>query len=87
MKDSNVFLIIAVVFLAFYFMPIGSEIISNAIISGFQLLHEYAQQHVLTCLLPAFFIAGAISVFVKKEAVLKYLGRDAKKYILGWARN
>ncbi len=81
MKDRNAFIIIAAVFLAFYFMPVGSEIINDAIISGFQLLHEYAQQHVLTCLVPAFFIAGAISVFVKKEAVLKYLGRDAKRYV------
>jgi len=81
MKDRNSFLIIMAVFLAFYFMPVGSEIINNAIISGFQLLHEYAQQHVFTCLVPAFFIAGAISIFIKKEAVLKYLGRGAKKYV------
>lgn len=81
MKDRNAFLIIAAVFLAFYFMPIGSEIINNAIISAFNLLHEYAQQHVLACLVPAFFIAGAISVFIKKEAILKYLGSKANKYV------
>ncbi len=81
MKDKNAFLTIVAVFLLLYFMPVGSEAVNGAIISGFQLLHEYAQQHVLTCLLPAFFIAGAISVFVKKEAVLKYLGRDAKKWV------
>lgn len=81
MKERNAFIIIAAVFLAFYFMPVGSETVSGAIISAFNLLHEYAQQHVLTCLVPALFIAGAISVFVKKEAILKYLGKEAKKYV------
>jgi uncharacterized membrane protein YraQ (UPF0718 family) len=81
MKGRSAFLIIAAVFLAFYFMPMGSEVINNAILSGFQLLHEYTQQHVLTCLVPAFFIAGAISIFIKKEAVLKYLGKGANKHV------
>jgi len=80
MKDRNAFIIIAVVFAAFYFMP-QTSLIEAAILAGFKLLHEYAQQHVLTCLVPAFFIAGAIGVFVKKEVILKYLGRDAKKYV------
>ena len=81
MKDRNAFLMIAAVFLAFYFMPVGIEILNESILEGFYLLHEYAQQHVLTCLLPAFFIAGAISIFVKKESILKYLGKGAKKYV------
>jgi len=80
MKDRNAFLIIAVVFLAFYFLPAG-EAVSNAILSGFQLLHEYATQHVLTCLVPAFFIAGAITVFIRKESIIKYLGHKSKKYV------
>jgi len=81
MKDRNAFILIAVVFLSFYFMPLGNEIVNNAILSGFQLLHEYTTQHVLTCLVPAFFIAGAISVFIKKEAVMKYLGRGSKRWV------
>lgn len=81
MKDRSTFLIIAAVFLAFYFMPVGIEILNESILEGFYLLHEYAQQHVLACLVPAFFIAGAISIFVKKEAILKYLGKGAKKYV------
>jgi hypothetical protein len=81
MKERNAFIIIAVLFLAFYFMPAGSKWLDNALLSGFALLHEYATQHVLTCLVPAFFIAGAIAVFVKKQAVLKYLGGKAKPYI------
>jgi len=81
MKEKNAFIIIAALFLAFYFMPVGSQWLDNALLSGFALLHEYAIQHVLTCLVPAFFIAGGIAVFVKKQAVLKYLGGKAKQYI------
>jgi len=81
MKDRNIFILIVALFSAFYFMPVNSEIFNSAILSGFMLLGEYARQHVLTCLVPAFFIAGAIAVFIKKEAVLKYLGHDSRKYI------
>lgn len=62
-------------------MPINSSLFADAILSGFKLLNEYARQHILTCLLPAFFIAGAISVFVRKDFILRYLGGQAKKYI------
>ena len=62
-------------------MPIESSLSQNPLLSGFALLHEYATQHILTCLLPAFFIAGGIAVFVKKQAVLKYLGGKTKGYI------
>ncbi|MFH1239938.1 MAG: permease [Candidatus Diapherotrites archaeon] len=81
MKEKNILIIIVALFLAFYFMPAGSEWFNTAILSGVLLLHEYATQHVLTCLVPAFFIAGAIAVFIKKQAVLKYLGGNTKKYI------
>ncbi|UCB59501.1 MAG: permease [Thermoplasmatales archaeon] len=49
--------------------------------SGLELLQEYLSAHVLTCLVPAFFIAGAIAVFVSKKGVMKYFGSQAKKYI------
>jgi uncharacterized membrane protein YraQ (UPF0718 family) len=80
-KERKIFLLLLGLFLLFFFMPIESGLFSGAILSGFQLLHEYAREHVLTCLVPAFFIAGAISVFVQKEFVLRYLGGQAKKYI------
>lgn len=48
---------------------------------GINALAEYLSAHVLTCLVPAFFIAGAIAVFLKKESVLKYLGPKTKKHI------
>ncbi len=55
--------------------------IIDIIIAGFETLREYLSAHVLTCLIPAFFIAGAIAVFVSKQSVLKYFGANTKKYI------
>lgn len=80
-KEINIFIFLVGLFLLFYFMPMDSALFIGAILSGFNLLNEYARQHVLTCLLPAFFIAGAISVFVKKDFVLRYLGSQAKKIV------
>lgn len=56
-------------------------IITDLFFSGVNALTEYLSAHVLTCLIPTFFIAGAIAVFLKKESVLKYLGPKSKKYI------
>lgn len=50
-------------------------------IAGLAALQEYLSAHVLTCLVPAFFIAGAIAVFVSKQSILKYFGASTKKYI------
>ena len=47
--------------------------ITGALLSGLDAVIEYLAAHVVTCLIPAFFIAGAIAIFVKKEAILKYL--------------
>jgi len=49
--------------------------------SGLEMLQEYLSAHILTCLVPAFFIAGAIAVFVSKKGVMKYFGAQAKKYV------
>jgi uncharacterized protein len=73
--------IITTIFLAFFYLPINKTWFSNSIMSAFALLHEYAREHVLTCLIPALFIAGAIIVFVRKDKILEYLGPKAKKYI------
>lgn len=80
-KEIKIFIFLVGLFLFFYFMPMQSALFTGAILSGFKLLNEYARQHVLTCLVPAFFIAGAISVFVKKDFILRYLGGQTKKYI------
>jgi hypothetical protein len=55
--------------------------ITGALLSGLNAVIEYLAAHVVTCLVPAFFIAGAIAVFVKKEAILKYFSPDAKKSV------
>jgi uncharacterized membrane protein YraQ (UPF0718 family) len=57
------------------------SIILEMLESGFFELIEYMQAHVITCLVPAFFIAGAIAVFISKQAVIKYFGADTKKYM------
>ena len=80
-QEIKIFLFLIGLFLLFYFLPLESNLFTGAIFSGLKLLQEYARQHILTCLLPAFFIAGAISVFVKKDFVLRYLGGQAKKIV------
>ncbi len=68
-------------FLVLFFLPVDLPIFREAFFSAIDLLHNYARNHVLTSLLPAFFIAGAIAAFIKKEQILKYLGGGVKKYI------
>lgn len=67
-------------FLFAYFMPIGTEKFNNALLEAFELTKWYAQEHVLLCLIPAFFIAGIIAVFISQGAVIKYFGANAKKW-------
>jgi uncharacterized membrane protein YraQ (UPF0718 family) len=55
--------------------------ITEILSSGIETLGEYLSAHVLTCLVPAFFIAGAIAVFITKQGILKYFGAQTKKYI------
>ncbi len=81
MKDRTAFIVILLTFLAAYYTPFGSVRVETAIMEGFYMLQEYARKHVLTCLIPAFFIAGAISVFVSQSSVLKYFGAGAKKIL------
>jgi uncharacterized membrane protein YraQ (UPF0718 family) len=81
MKEWKILLIFILVFMAAYFMPVESVRFQNGLVEGFALLKEYAREHVLLCLVPAFFIAGAISVFVSKESVIKYFGAKAKKVV------
>ena len=69
------------VFLAFFYLPVGTERFDNAIMEALYLAKWYAQEHVLLCLVPAFFIAGAISVFVGQGSVMKYLGAKANKIL------
>ena len=64
-------------FLFAYFMPIKDDQFTQAIYEALALVKWYAREHVLLCLLPAFFIAGVIAVFVSQAAVVKYFGATA----------
>ena len=77
-EKSKLFLLVGLFLLAFY-LPIEQPRTQQALLEGFFLLKEYARQHVLLCLVPAFFIAGAIAAFVKQGAVLRYLGPQAPR--------
>lgn len=77
---KNLLLILAG-FLACYFLPIGIPRFDNAILEAFHLVKWYAEEHVLLCLIPAFFIAGAIGVFISQAAILKYLGPQANRVL------
>ena len=81
MEDKRKFAWILGVFLLAYWLPIDSQGVRSGAVEALAMLHEYAREHVLLCLIPAFFIAGAISVFVSQQAVMKYLGGQAKKWV------
>lgn len=81
MKDRTKLIFFIVVFLLLYFVPLHGARIKEAILEAMLMLQEYAREHVLFCLIPAFFIAGGISIFITKEAVIKYFGPKAKKVV------
>ncbi|MDY0187958.1 MAG: permease [Syntrophus sp. (in: bacteria)] len=81
MKERYKLLILLLVFLGAYFIPWTDPVIRRSGLEAVLMLQEYAQQHVLTCLIPAFFIAGAIAVFVSQASVLKYFGSTASKIL------
>jgi hypothetical protein len=81
MKEQTKLLWIILIFLGAYFIPWQHPTVRQSGLEAFLMLQEYAQQHVLTCLLPAFFIAGAIAVFVSQASVLKYFGAQASKIL------
>jgi len=81
MKEKKIFLALLAVFLAAYFIPFSKLPVQKALIEAFFMVQEYARQHVILCLIPAFFIAGAISVFIRKESVIKLLGPESNKVL------
>jgi len=74
-------LLIAGAFLAAYLTPLSNPRVQGAILEGLYMLQEYAREHVLFCLIPAFFIAGAMQIFISQRSVLRYLGKGAKQWI------
>ena len=73
--------IIIAVFAACFYLPVGVPRFNNAVMESLHLVKWYAREHVILCLVPAFFIAGAISVFVSQASVMKYLGAGANKFL------
>ncbi len=71
----------ALLFLAAYYLPVNQNRFVHSIYESLALLKWYAREHVLLCLVPAFFIAGVISVFISQAAVIKYFGAGAKKWL------
>ncbi len=69
------------VFAACFYLPVGAGRFDNAVGEALALVKWYAREHVLLCLVPAFFIAGGISVFVSQASVMKYLGAKANKVL------
>jgi len=78
-KDLWLLILFIGIFSLFYFVPYQSAWFNDSVVSGVNLLNDYAKKHVLTCLVPALFIAGAIAVLVKKDKVLKYMGPKSNR--------
>ncbi len=79
-KEFKILAWLLVFFLLAYFMPLEKEVFSGAIYEALYLVRWYAREHVLLCLIPAFFIAGVIAIFVQQGAVIKYFGAKAVKW-------
>ena len=80
-KELKTLLGIVVLFAAVFFMPLQSARFSSAIDAMLDLSQWYAREHVVLCLLPAFFIAGVIAVFVSQASVIRYFGANARKWL------
>ncbi len=81
MKDWKKFAWLAGIFLAAYCIPLGNPKVTNAILEAFRLLQWYAVNHTLACVVPAMFIAGAISTFLSQASVMRYLGPDSNRVL------
>ncbi len=81
MEGRKRFLLFLFIFLIIYWMPLHDPSLLEAVVESLFMLQEYAREHVLFCLIPAFFIAGAIASFISQQQVIKYFGGDAKKWL------
>lgn len=81
MKERDKFLLMFAAFLGCFYLPVELLPFRNPLFESLALVRWYAREHVLLCLVPAFFIAGAISVFVSQASVIKYFGAEAKKIV------
>jgi uncharacterized membrane protein YraQ (UPF0718 family) len=81
MEELKTFLIVLAVFLVAYFAPVGDPRVQSAVLESLYMVQEYAREHVLFCLVPAFFIAGAMQNFISTKSVMRYLGKGAKQWL------
>jgi len=81
MTKKYKFLIIFGIFTFFYFMPFNNWEIPQPLVESLLMAQEYAREHVLLCLIPAFYIAGAIANFISQENVVKYFGAKTNKFL------
>jgi len=81
MSDRKTFALFVTVFLVAWFLPVESSRLQGALHEALALTQWYAREHVLLCLIPAFFIAGAISVFISQQSVMHYLGAQANRLL------
>lgn len=80
-KEAKAFFLLVGGFLLCFYLPVGRLWFDSALLGSLELLRWYAREHVILCLVPALFIAGAISVFVSQASVIKYLGPKANKFL------
>ena len=80
-KELKILAILLSLFLVLFWLPVGLPRFDGAILEALHLTKWYAREHVLLCLIPAFFIAGSISTIIRQGAVLKYLGPDSPKAV------
>jgi uncharacterized membrane protein YraQ (UPF0718 family) len=79
MDEWKKFALLVGIFLVAYYIPLGNPKVANAILEAFRLLQWYATNHTLACVVPAIFIAGAISTFLSQASVMRYLGPDSDR--------
>lgn len=80
-RDWMVLVLVTGVFLTAFWFPVGKLGFGGPARESIELVRWYAREHVLLCLVPAFFIAGAIAVFVSQGSVVRYLGAGANKFV------
>lgn len=81
MSERKKVLYVLAGFLACFYLPVENLRFTGAVLEALALVKWYAREHVILCLVPAFFIAGAISVFVSQASVMKYFGAKANKFL------
>ncbi len=81
MREWRPLVYIAAGFAISYFLPVGILRLDNAVTEALTMVRWYAREHVILCLLPAFFIAGAIAAFISQGSAMKYLGAKANKVL------